>query len=203
MLVENMKEKTDSERNINFLELIFGGGIYFYAITILFQYGYNSYFHIPSNFIEPSIRDNVLFFFALMHGFFQGFDRLSLGTLIGLGILVFLNFFLFFLLKRKFALIYKIIIIIFISSFTVVSLFLANNFGDSVAKSQKDFLVIPDGCLPIEGNVTYIIPSYYQDLALIISKDREGGKLTNSFIAKNISDLNCTLVRTAVGPLTR
>src|SRR3989344_3587248 len=39
--------------------------VYLYAATILTQYGFNSYFNIPSSFIEASIKENIVYFFQL------------------------------------------------------------------------------------------------------------------------------------------
>jgi hypothetical protein len=54
-----------------------GIAVFCYAVTILFQYGYLSYFNIPASYIKGSIADNVVF----------AHDLLKLG----LGILAFLR----------------------------------------------------------------------------------------------------------------
>jgi hypothetical protein len=39
--------------------------IYFYTATVLTQLGFVSYFGVPSNFVEASIKQNILYFFNL------------------------------------------------------------------------------------------------------------------------------------------
>jgi hypothetical protein len=43
--------------------------VYIYVITVLTQYGFLSYFDIPGNFIEASLRENIIYLYWLFSVF--------------------------------------------------------------------------------------------------------------------------------------
>lgn len=181
------------------LTVIFGTGVYFYAVPILLQYGYNSYFGIPGNFIEPSIRGNFIFFFSLFQLAQSIVGTFSFWTWIMLGILVPVIWFLV-----AFRILSGVIISGVLILLTGLSLFGFHNFGQALAKSATEFQTLPVGCLlEQEKNVTYIIPAYYQTTALIVPIYTDTHKLTGGFLPRESSSLNCEIKKQPIGQITQ
>ncbi len=183
---------------MKFLAAIFGTGVYFYAVPILLQYGYNSYFGIPANFIEPSIRDNIIFFFSLFQLAQNVAGVLPLWIWIVLGVLALIIWFLV-----AFRVISGVIISLMLIALTGLSLFGFHNFGEALAKSAVEFPVLPTGCLPAEKNITYIIPAYYQTTALIVPIYTDTNKLTGGFLPRESSELNCEIQKKQIGQILK
>lgn len=178
------------------LVAIFGTGAYFYAGPILFQYGYNSYFGIPANFIEPSIRDNIVFFFDLSRIAGMVAGQLSFWIWV---VLIALTLIVWFVLA--FQILHRTLLSIILAVLTGFSLFGFYNFGSKIAGLSTEFRVLPEGCLPIEKNITYIVPAFYQTTALVVSIQTDAKKLTGSFFPRESYDLKCDIQKKAIGPI--
>lgn len=183
---------------MKFLTAIFGTGIYFYAAPILFQYGHNSYYGIPPSFIEPSIRDNIIFFFDLTRIAGQVAQNLSFWIWVGLVILTLIMWFLI-----SFQMVRGFILTICLISLTGFSLFGFYNFGNKIAEMKTEFQFIPEGCLGDEENITYLVPAFYQTTALIVPVDTDSKKMTGSFFPRESSDLGCEIQKGAMGPVLK
>lgn len=183
---------------MKFLTAIFGTGVYFYAVPILFQYGYNSYFDIPINFIEPSIRDNVIFFFDLSRVVGMVADNLSFWIWV---VFVILTLIIWFLLA--FQIIRGVLLVTILFALTGASLFGFYNFGSKIASVTTEFRVLPEGCLTFQENTTYIIPAFYGTTALIVPIHTDTNKLTGSFIPRESSTLECDLQKKIIGPIVK
>ncbi|MCF7864948.1 MAG: hypothetical protein K9M11_00380 [Candidatus Pacebacteria bacterium] len=183
---------------MKFLTAIFGTGIYFYAAPILFQYGHNSYFGIPPSFIEPSIRDNIIFFFDLTRIVGQVAQGLSFW--IGVG-LVFLTLIVWFLISFQVVRgLLLTICLVFLTGFSLLGFY---NFGNKIAEMKTEFQIIPEGCLSNQENVTYLVPAFYQTTALIVPFDTDSKKLKGSFFPRESSELGCEIQKTTIGPVLR
>lgn len=178
------------------LELIFGTGAYFYIATILTQYGYTSYFGIPYNFIEFSIKNNVIFFFDLLTIIKNVASNLSAWSWIILGIFSLIIIFLRIIEVLKGSVLTFLIILLAFFSF-----FGFYNFGKNVAKITTEFKVIPVSCISEEKNITYIIPSFYQTTAVITPIYTDTNTLTGSFLTKESSDLGCEIISKKTGKI--
>src|SRR5680860_762279 len=124
--------------------------VYFYAANILMQYGYISYFNIPSSFIESSIKENILYFFQL----FQA----------SLSIIGSIKWWAFLLTMLPIVLIIElcnrnsswrkfwntVLIILFI-----LSLWFSYIFGGKIAEYNQDFLVVESGCASLNKEYIY------------------------------------------------
>ncbi len=183
---------------MKFLTAIFGTGIYFYAAPILFQYGHNSYFGIPASFIEPSIRDNIIFFFDLTRIAGQVAQGLSFWIWV---ILVFLTLIVWFLIS--FQIIRGVLLTICLFILTGLSLFGFYNFGNKIAEVKTEFQFIPQECLGGQESITYLIPAFYQTTALIVPIDTDSKKMTGSFFPRESSNLGCEIQKGAIGPVLR
>lgn len=162
---------------------------YVYAATILTEYGYNSYFNIPPNFIEASITDNIIYFYDLI--------KLIFGIIFTINwwqwVMIIFTFFMI-------ALFYSHRAIIAIMS--LVLLFCFYNLGWFFASIHKDFYVLSD-CLSIDSYKSYIIPTFYQGKAILISYDEKNKKMKASFLVKDIFELGCTIEQKEIGRMVR
>lgn len=170
---------------------IFGTGLYFYAITILTQYGFNSYFGIPSHLMEASIRDNIIFSFSVLKTI-ASIDWWILVS-ISIGILIIL----YILQYLKFTKTFIITIVLLASIFGFYYL------GQFIAKTKETFTIIQSTCLDEKENITYVIPAFYQTNALITPIYTNTNKLTGNFIIKDISEPNCEIFDKVIGPITK
>jgi hypothetical protein len=181
------------------LQALIGTGVYFYAAPILFQYGYNSYFGIPGSFIEPSIRDNIIFFFDLTRVMSQVARNLSFWIWI---VFIVTALIIWFLISFK-VIRGKILtgILIVLTGLSLLGFF---NFGNKLAETVTEFRVLSEGCLPKEENITYIIPSFYKSTALIVSIYTDTKKLTGKFFPRETTVLNCDIqMDTVIGPISQ
>lgn len=183
---------------MNFLTAIFGTGIYFYAAPILFQYGHNSYFGIPPSFIEPSIRDNVIFFFDLTRIAGQVAQGLSFWIWMGLILLTLIVWFLI-----SFHLIRGLFLTVLLVLLTGFSLFGFYNFGNKIAEVKTEFQFLPEGCIGMQENITYLVPAFYQTTALIVPISTNSKKMTGSFFPRESSDLGCEIQKGVIGQVSK
>ena len=183
---------------MKFLTAIFGTGVYFYAAPILFQYGHNSYFDIPINFIEPSIRDNIIFFFDLSRIVGMVADNLSFWIWVGIVILTLITWFLL-----AFQIVRGVLLVAILLALTGASLFGFYNFGSTIASATTEFRVLPEGCLTLQENTTYIIPAFYGTTALIVPVNTENNKLMGSFIPREASTLECDIQKMTIGHIVK
>lgn len=174
------------------ISLIFGSGLYFYAITILAQYGFNSYFGIPSNLIEPSLRDNIIFFFSI----FRAITKTHWIVII-IAITIIIS--VIYALNKYLKLSKKVIIILAV----ILSIFGSYNLGSYVAKTNTKFSIVSSMCIPEQAGVTYIVPAFYQTNALVTPIYTGTNKLTGGFIVKDISEPGCELYRDEVGKILK
>lgn len=171
--------------------------VYLYGITILTQYGFNSYFNIPSNLIDASITENFIFFFQMFHlasavaGAMKWWMWL---VLVVSGLIV-----LLFYLSHKF---WRFVISAF--GFFILAYFLygSYNFGQLVAKTGAEFYVPSESCTALNSVARYIIPSFHGESAILVAID-ENNKLTGEIEVKNMSELGCGTQKKNVGQIKR
>lgn len=170
---------------------------YLYGIAILTQYGYNSYFNIPSNLIDASITENFVFFFQMFHlasaiaGAMKWWMWL---VLIVSSLIVFLFYF-----SHRF---WRFIISAF--GFFILCYFLygSYNFGQLLAKTGTEFYVPSEGCVSLDSETVYIIPSFYGESAILVAVDSDS-KLTGEVVLKNMSELGCGTIKKSAGLIKR
>jgi hypothetical protein len=170
--------------------------LYFYTATVLMQYGYASYFNIPSNFISASLSDNIIYFFQLYAAaqYEVGFIRWWVWIVLGL-IAIFIA-----LLYFSNALWRKII------SFagTVIFFFMLlgfYSFGKSIGSLDTTFWMPSTSCPPIGSDARYIIPLSLGTDGVFVPIDQQN-KMTGGFLVENLATLNCKLVQQPIGKIT-
>jgi hypothetical protein len=170
--------------------------LYFYSATVLTEYGYTSYFNIPSSFISASLSDNIIYFFQL---FTVGKYEMGLMRWWAWIIVLFaLVFILFLYYSHDF---WRVLISVV---GTVVFLLVLGgfyDFGKVVAASDATFWVTSASCPPIGSDARYVVPTSFGGQAVFIPID-QGNKMTGGFFVKNLADLPCKLEQRNIGKVT-
>lgn len=166
---------------------------YLYGIAILTQYGYNSYFSIPSNLIEASITQNFVYFFQLFQlaSAIAGVMKWWMWLMI---IVTALLVFFFYASNRFWR------FIISTGGVFLVAYFLygSYDFGQLLARSGTEFYVPTEGCISLDSETRYIIPSFHGESAILVAIDSDN-KLTGEVELKNMSELGCGTLKKSVG----
>lgn len=173
--------------------------VYLYTVTTLTQFGYNSYFNIPPNFIEFSIKWNIIYFFQLF--------QLASGVIGLMGWWLWFVTLTAFLVIVSFFSLHRILKIILAILSLALLLFVIGpgsyKFGDLIAKSSIAFYVPADQCLSLNGYNTFIIPTFYETKAILIPIDLSTRKIQGSFIVKETSELQCLLEYKEIGKIIK
>jgi len=167
-----------------------GIAVFFYAVTVLFQYGYLTYFNIPAGFIRGSIADNIVFAHDLIR--------------MGLAILA---------LLRWWRIIILLLVLLCTLSFlqrykTVAALtlvFIAYgffNFGTFSAQNQMAFFMPSSGCPAIGPEKRYVAVSVSDGKAILVSID-DNRHLKPGFMVEDMSELPCGLELRNIGQIEK
>jgi hypothetical protein len=162
--------------------------IYAYVITVLFQFGFLSYFNIPSNFVEASLRSNIFYFYLLSVSLADIFKSIGWWWLLLGPILAFSVHF-----YKRYA-IYAVTIVLVV--FAIVSV----SWGLFFGAHASSFLVPSENCLG--DNIEYIIPGVYNEEVILVPIDQDR-KMIGGFLVKNISELACKLDYRNIGLIYR
>lgn len=174
-------------------------GLYAYISTILVQYGFNSYFGIPNSFIEPSIRDNIIFFFSLSRGIINAISSFSFFS----WFIVFLALVLF-VVSMFFIRIPTLPIKVAVALIIITSPFIFYKLGGELAKTAKEFQVFSGNCLPTKDNTTYIIPAFYQTKAIVVPISNDGQhKISGGIFLKEPLDSECAIQNKEIGQILK
>jgi len=166
---------------------------YLYGVTILTQYGFNSYFGIPSSYLESSITQNFVYFFQLFQlaSAVAGAMKWWMWLVIILGALTILFIYASHFIWQK--------IISFVAILLLcLMLYGSYNFGTLLGQSTPEFYVPVAGCVSLDQNTKYIIPSFYQGKAILVSIT-ESNTLAGSVLLKDLSELGCATEHKTVG----
>jgi hypothetical protein len=167
---------------------------YIYAATILTFYGYNEFFNIPSNLIEFSIRENVVYFYNLITAFAHApllWVPLAL-------IIVVTIFTLFYKVSSRLK---KLLSIFGVTALFVILLGF-HDFGKNLAAITDDFYTIPADCLPTKIDTMYIVPNMYEAKLILVPINTTTKKMEGGFIMKDATELNCVIKREKIGKIT-
>ena len=170
--------------------------IYLYAVTILTQYGYNSYFNIPANFIEASLKENIIYFFGIFQlaSAIVGLMRWWMWVVVILAALIILFLFSLHSAWRSF---FSFCGVLLLGYF----LYGSYNFGTLLAKSTSEFYVLSSNCNSLEKDL-YVIPNFYQGKAILVTID-SAKKMTGDVLVKDLSELGCSTKKQYVGQLKK
>lgn len=170
--------------------------VYFYAVTILVQYGYNSYFNIPSSFIGVSLGDNVIFFYHVF----------QIATVIA-GLMKWWMWFVVICATAIITAIYLVNswynIILDFAAVLILSALLWGSvgFGSLLAANTTNFGVLSSNCSAIGSDNFYIIPVISETKAVLIPVDAETKKMKGGFMVKELSGLPCKIESREIGKI--
>jgi len=178
---------------LNLLLSIPALAVYFYGATILTEYGFASYFHIPYSFISASLSDNIIYFFQLLTVVeaILGYMRWQMWLLVFVIVLTIV----YLCYRHRF---WRVLFGVVGMIILLVILLGSFNFGKTIAASTADFWVLPPGCLAAGLDGRYVIPAFYGENAVLIHID-QNNKMTGGFLVKNITSLACEVEREAIG----
>jgi hypothetical protein len=169
--------------------------LYFYTATILTEYGFISYFNIPSNFISASLSNNIIFFYQ----FFIASADLAGATKWYVWLIVFvvsavIMAICYFskLWKGIFTTVATIGVILYLGSFYTL--------GKVIAINTTSFIVPSASCPPIGQDSSYIVPVIGNSEAVLVPIN-SSNTMTGGFLIKNLSDLNCKLEIKNIGKI--
>lgn len=171
--------------------------LFCYAATVLMQYGYLSYFNIPSSFLESSLKDNIIYFFILFKVAFSIIRLLNWWLL-----LVLLPFILVWaILYNPYS--WRRFIYMFVPILLLVSLWFSYDFGYKLASYNENFNIVDSECVSLDKNVVYIIPDIYDTKLILVPVDKATNKLKDGFFVKNSAEINCAVGYQHIGKIIR
>jgi len=184
-----MKEKT----NLSIWEIPLIT-ILLYVIVVLVNYGYLSYFDVPSSMISTSISTNITLIYSIIKLFCGVFLLFTLlNKILWISLIIFTICVPIIFKKYRIILIFLIIILSGILSY---------NFGNFIAKISTVFPTIPASCLGLKNNNIYIIP-FFSDTKVVLKpliKNNNGSfKMLNSYLIRDTINLPCEINSTSTG----
>lgn len=172
--------------------------LFFYLVTTITQHGFNSYFNIPANFIEVSLRHNIVYFYRLFSSamLIAGIMQWWMWVVVIFAILT-----IIFLYNFD-SIIYKILRGIFIIILLII-LIKSFDFGYQLAKNTSSFYFIPSICVSGNEENWYIIPIIHDQNAVIVSVDKISNRMSNGFIVRDMADLGCVIEQNEIGKVVK
>ena len=170
---------------------------YFYVATILAEYGYNSYFGIPPDFVRASLSENIIYFFQLLTASKDALGQIGLLMWVVVVVVAAFIVFLYYyhwLFKTIFGAIGTGIFFLFL-------LWGSFNIGKGAAINTTYFWVLSPNCLFAENGSEYIIPTISDSWVVLIPIDKQN-TMKGGFLVRNINDIPCTLEYKNIGKIT-
>lgn len=163
--------------------------VFIYALTILTEFGFLSYFGVPSHLVEASIVTNTVYLRQIGEGIVLAIKQSPFGF-VGLLILFGLVYWLFtFKFNAKEMRGIRNSLLIMLALFT---LYTAHSFGFKLAESTTGFTTLYD-CSEISSSTTkYIVPAIRGNSVVAVPINNEN-KMIGGFYLKDMSAINCKL----------
>lgn len=181
------KKNEQESNNINLfkvtIENVVFVSVYFYVVTILYQFGMNSFFNIPRGYIEPSLVANVTLFYEILLDLL-----LAIPNHTGLSlILFFISLFLFIYKKKWFLNIIKIL--------ALILLLLAYRIGNNIPKESYGYYILNKECNHIvqKEGMKYIAPITYNGKVVVVAIDAQNNLQPEYFVVDPSAVPNCYL----------
>jgi hypothetical protein len=162
--------------------------LYFYIATILTNYGFISYYNIPSSFLQASLSANIIFFYEFLTSFLSLLGSFHWYVYVAAGFflpIIVALYYLIFQYKRGWKK-------VFIAILTIIWLSYLGTFytlGRLIAASQTNYIV-PSNC-SIGPAYAYVIPMIDGGQTILVPID-QNDKMTGGFLVKNTTELPCT-----------
>lgn len=174
------------ERAIRSAFVALGVPTYLYAISILTQYGYVSYFKLPSNLVAATLKDNVIYFYELFRlaqsvaGFFRWWMWLIL-------VVVTLIAVLFYIFNQVWQHTVNIVAFILIVGFLLGSY----SFGQTIAAHKASFKVVDESCQNKKWS-NLVIAATNDSVTAFIPID-DFGIIKSGYLIENTTDIGCLI----------
>ena len=171
---------------------------YLYTLTVVAFYGFNSFFNIPYNYIEFSIKDPIVFFFDLSRLIANISSQITGWTWIVIVFMLLILLVLFF-----FSRIGRWIIT---TAFIVLVIYLPfgfYEFGNFLASASTSFYTTPSKCIPGATGTLYIAPTLFEGKVVFVPIDPTTHKLNNGLLVRDTSSLTCQLEKKEIGRILK
>jgi len=172
--------------------------VYLYTATVLSQYGYNSYFNLPANFVEASIQKNITHFFDLL-----GFAQSVAGSMRWWAWIVAIVTTVVIVLAYFSSYTYKVLVQIAATIFLLFVLSGTYGYGWRTAMETTQFFVPSSNCQSIGPDEKYVVPSFFEGKAIFVPYDKDTHKMYGNFIVKDVAELGCALEKSDAGEILR
>lgn len=171
---------------------------YIYILTVVTYYGFNSYFNIPYNYIEFSVKDPIVFFFdfSRLIGAISGQIGLWNWVAIGAAALVLLGLFFFSRVMRW-------LITFGFIAFVIYLPFGFYNFGNLLASAATSFYTAPSACIPGATEELYIAPTLFEGKVVFVPVATSTHQLKNGLLVRETSALTCQLEKKEIGKVSK
>ena len=167
--------------------------IYFYTATVLTEYGFASYFGVSSNFIEASLKDNIIYFyqlFILTEGV-AGMVKWWAWAIIGVAALIIVaSCYLSSFARGWFTFCGTALLFFCLMGFYT--------FGHFLAANTDIFLVPLTNCPSASQDTIYIIPVIDNGQAVLVPIN-QNNNMIGGFLVKNLTDLSCGIEYKNIG----
>lgn len=170
--------------------------LYFYTATVLTEYGYASYFNIPSNYISASLSDNIIYFYQLLMAgqYAIGLVKWWLWIVLALiAIFIALLYFSNDFWRNYITLVGTVIFFLILIWFY--------NLGKGLGGVNATFWMPSASCPPIGTDSRYIVPISLGSDGIFIPINASN-TMTGGFLVKDLTTLNCKLVQQTIGKVT-
>jgi hypothetical protein len=171
--------------------------LYFYIATVLMEYGYASYFNIPSNYVSASISDNIIYFFQLFTSWKHEIGIMSWWVWIVLFLIAVFIVLLWYSHRA-----WRVIISIVGTVVFVLLLASFYNFGQALAAINTGFWIPAADCTSVPSSTRYVAPISYGEEVVFVPIDASN-TLLNGILVKNAATLDCELQYQNIGKIKK
>lgn len=172
--------------------------VYLYILTVVTFYGYNSYFNIPYNYIEFSIKQPIVFFFDLSRLILDISSHVTIGAWLGIGLAALVVLALFFFSKVG-----RWIITAGFIVFAVYLPFGFYRFGGFLGSISTSFYTASSSCILGSSERLYIAPTFFEGNIVFVPVDVTTHKLKNGLLVKETPSLLCQLEKKEIGKILK
>lgn len=170
---------------------------YLYTATVLAQFGYISHFGVPSDFVEASLRGNIIYFFSLFQIGFGVIGALSWWVLVAIAIVVIIILFMrwsSYWSRYFFSICGSVVLCLLLWG--------SYSFGSFTASHTGNFYTLSEDCSFESTSTRFIIPAFFNTKAILVPYDVNTRKLQEGFMVREASEIPCPLQQRDVGVMS-
>ncbi len=171
---------------------------YIYILTVVTYYGFNSFFNIPYNYIEFSIKDPIVFFFDLSRLIASICSQITEWAWFGIVVTFLVLLVLFFFNKVT-----RWLIVAGLIALVVYLPFGFYRFGNFLASASTSFYTAPSTCIPGATEDLYIAPTLFEGKVVFVPIATSTHQLENGLLVRETSALTCQLEKKEIGKIQK